>query len=279
MIKIEERADGVHICGYVNATGKPSRPIITPRGKVIEVIEERAFEQALRSNGEVTVSVDHDQSHIYASTRDNTLSVYEDAIGLHADVLVRDKDLIDIAKKGKIRGWSFGMYNVVDDMEQRADDIPIRHIKSLELDHITLVVHKQPGVKANVIFFDKRPASPEMQTKEVWIYDFRTNIHFTLKQHPMTEDDLADFVKCYNPENRYERSETWSEDNPEGRFRKYSIDNILKRDKLSLDIFWIKDKSLADLDNLPPADELADDIIENLQGALDSFKDLKAQLN
>ena len=95
----------------------------------------------------------------------------------------------------------------------------------------------------------------------------------------MTEDDLADFVKCYNPENRYERSETWSEDNPEGRFRKYSIDNILKRDKLSLDIFWIKDKSLADLDNLPPVDELADDIIENLQGALDSFKDLKAQLN
>ena len=136
----------------------------------------------------------------------------------------------------------------------------------------------KPGVKANVIFFDKRPASPEMQTKEVWIYDFRTNIHFTLKQHPMTETDLEDFVKCYNPENRYERSETWSEDNPEGRFRKYSIDNILKRDKLSLDIFWIKDKSLADLDNLPPADELADEIIENLQSALESFKELKAAL-
>lgn len=136
----------------------------------------------------------------------------------------------------------------------------------------------KPGVKANVIFFDKRPASPEMQTKEVWIYDFRTNIHFTLKQHPMTEADLEDFIKCYNPENRYERSETWSEDNPEGRFRKYSIDNILKRDKLSLDIFWIKDKSLADLDNLPPADELADDIIENLQGALESFKELKSTL-
>lgn len=136
----------------------------------------------------------------------------------------------------------------------------------------------KPGVKANVIFFDKRPASPEMQTKEVWIYDFRTNIHFTLKQHPMTETDLEDFVKCYNPENRYERSETWSEDNPEGRFRKYSIDNILKRDKLSLDIFWIKDKSLADLDNLPPVDELADEIIENLQSALESFKELKAAL-
>ena len=95
----------------------------------------------------------------------------------------------------------------------------------------------------------------------------------------MTETDLEDFIKCYNPENRYERSETWSETNLEGRFRKYSFDEITKRDKLNLDIFWIKDKSLADLDNLPPADELADDIIENLQGALDSFKDLKAQLN
>lgn len=136
----------------------------------------------------------------------------------------------------------------------------------------------KPGVKANVIFFDKRPASPEIQTKEVWIYDFRTNIHFTLKQHPMTEADLEDFIKCYNPENRYERTETWSETNLEGRFRRYSIDEIMKRDKLSLDIFWIKDKSLADLDNLPPADELADEIIENLQSALESFKELKAAL-
>ncbi|WP_295093311.1 class I SAM-dependent DNA methyltransferase [Ruminococcus sp.] len=136
----------------------------------------------------------------------------------------------------------------------------------------------KPGVKANVIFFDKRPASPDMQTKEVWIYDFRTNIHFTLKQHPMAEADLEDFVKCYNPENRYARTETWSDTNPEGRFRKYSIDDILKRDKLSLDIFWIKDKSLADLDNLPPADELADDIIENLQGALEIFKELKSAI-
>lgn len=137
----------------------------------------------------------------------------------------------------------------------------------------------KPGVKANVLFFDKRPASPEMQTKEVWIYDLRTNMHFTLKQHPMTDADLKDFIKCYNPKNRYDREETWSVDNPDGRFRKYSITDILNRDKTSLDIFWIKDKSLADLDNLPSLDELAGDIIENLQSALDSFKELQAQLD
>ena len=137
----------------------------------------------------------------------------------------------------------------------------------------------KPGVKANVIFFDKRPASPDRQTKDIWIYDFRTNIHFTLKQHPMSDADLQDFISCYNPENRHERKENWSEENPDGRWRKFSVDEILKRDKTSLDIFWIKDKSLADLDNLPDPDVLADDIIENLQSALESFKELKKQLN
>ncbi|MDO4203533.1 MAG: N-6 DNA methylase [Selenomonadaceae bacterium] len=136
----------------------------------------------------------------------------------------------------------------------------------------------KPGVKANVLFFDKKPASPDVQTKEVWIYDLRTNMHFTLKKNPMKDADLEDFISCYNPANRYDRTETWSELNPDGRWRRYSIDEIMSRDKLSLDIFWIKDKSLADLDNLPSPDELAVDIIENLQSALESFQELQAQL-
>ena len=104
-------------------------------------------------------------------------------------------------------------------------------------------------------------------------------MHFTLKQKPMKDADLEDFVQCYNPENRHQRKETWSEDNPDGRWRRYSIDDVLARDKTSLDIFWIKDRSLADLDNLPSPDVLAADIIENLQSALESFKELQAQLD
>ena len=136
----------------------------------------------------------------------------------------------------------------------------------------------KPGVKANVIFFDKCPASPDWQTKEVWVYDFRTNIHFTLKQHPMTDTDLEDFVCCYYPENRHQRKATWSEENPDGRWRRFSVEEILERDKCSLDIFWIKDKSLADLDNLPEPDVLAADIIENLQSALNGFQELMQQI-
>ena len=128
------------------------------------------------------------------------------------------------------------------------------------------------GVKANVLFFDNRAASKEVQTKDIWIYDYRTNIHHTLKKSPLTFEDLSDFIKCYNPENRNLRTETWSETNPEGRWRKFTYDEIIARDKTNLDIFWIKDKSLTDLDNLPDPDELAAEIIGNLEEGIAGFR-------
>ena len=137
----------------------------------------------------------------------------------------------------------------------------------------TGIFYKQ-GVKANVLFFDNKPASKEPWTKEVWIYDFRTNIHFTLKKNPMKFEDLQDFIKCYNPSNRHQRVETYSEENPEGRWRKFTYEEIIARDKTSLDIFWIKDKSLADLDNLPEPDILANEILEDLESSLESFREI-----
>lgn len=137
----------------------------------------------------------------------------------------------------------------------------------------------KPGVKANVLFFDNNPASKEPWTKEVWIYDYRTNIHHTLKKKPMKLEDLQDFITCYNPSNRNDRKETWSEDNPEGRWRKFTYDEIIARDKTNLDIFWLKDKSLADLDNLPDPDILANEIIENIEAGLESFKAVMETIN
>lgn len=135
------------------------------------------------------------------------------------------------------------------------------------------------GVKANVLFFDNHPASKTPWTREVWFYDYRTNIHHTLKKKPLRFEDLRDFIACYNPENRHNRQETWHEtDNPEGRWRKYSLEQIVARDKTSLDIFWLKDKSLADLDNLPEPDDLAEDIIENIEAGLASFREVLAGL-
>lgn len=151
-MKIEVRADGLHISGYVNVTGKLSRPVITPRGKVLETIEERAFEEAIKKSGEVTVQLDHDAGHVYARTSDSTLSLREDAIGLHADVLITDALVIEMARKGKLRGWSFGMYNVQDEMESRgADELPIRHVKGFILDHVSLIKDKVPCYAATSV--------------------------------------------------------------------------------------------------------------------------------
>lgn len=150
-MQLEFRADGAHISGYVNVTEKKSRPVITPHGKVIEEIEPRAFEEAIKRAGNITLTVDHDGSHVYAETSNGSLQLREDNIGLHADVLITDKTLISLAKEGKIRGWSFGMYNVQDEVEPRADDLPLRRIKALDLDHVTLVVNKQPIYSATSV--------------------------------------------------------------------------------------------------------------------------------
>jgi len=135
------------------------------------------------------------------------------------------------------------------------------------------------GVKANVLFFDRKPASEKPWTKEIWFYDLRTNMNFTLKTNPLRFEHLKEFIECYNPENRFNRKPTWNENNPDGRWRSFRYDEIMQRDKINLDIFWIKDKSLEDSEKIPDPDVLASDIIENLQSALEQFENIYRNLN
>nr|VFJ55942.1 MAG: type I restriction enzyme M protein [Candidatus Kentron sp. DK] len=130
------------------------------------------------------------------------------------------------------------------------------------------------GVKANVLFFDNKPAAREPWTRAVWFYDYRTNVHHTLKKNPMRLADLEDFIACYNPANRHRRRETWSDENQEGRWRRFGLEEIMARDKTNLDIFWLKDKDLTDLDNLPDPDILAMEIIENVEAGLADFREI-----
>lgn len=134
------------------------------------------------------------------------------------------------------------------------------------------------GVKANVIFFQRKAASETPWTKHVWFYDLRTNKHFTLKQNRLKRSDLDEFVACCKPDNRYEREATWSEDNPDGRWRAYSYDEIVARDKASLDIFWLRDESLEDSANLPEPRLLAEEIADDLRAALEQIEDVLADL-
>jgi type I restriction enzyme M protein len=127
------------------------------------------------------------------------------------------------------------------------------------------------GAKANVLFFDRKPASETPWTRTLWIYDLRTNKHFTLKTNTLTRPDLDDFVRCYNPENCHQRSET-------ERFRSFSYEDLIKRDKANLDIFWLRDDSLGDSSDLPDPAVLAAEIVEDLQAALDQFAQIAADL-
>jgi type I restriction enzyme M protein len=134
------------------------------------------------------------------------------------------------------------------------------------------------GVKANVLFFDKKPASATPWTRTLWIYDLRTNQHFTLKTNPLKRSDLDELVRCYNPENRHDRTSTWSDENPEGRWRAYGYDELIERDKASLDIFWLRDEALEDSANLPDPDVIAAEIVEDLRAALEEFEQIAAEL-
>jgi len=160
------------------------------------------------------------------------------------------------------------------------------------------------GVKANVLFFDKKPASETPWTKKLWIYDLRTNMHFTLKTSSLQRSDLDEFVKSYNPEDRHHRKATWKEKaspspqpspargegvknnrttsveevKGEGRWRSYNYDELVSRDKASLDIFWLKDESLEASDNLPDPDVIAQEIVEDLEAALEQFREIAGDL-
>ncbi len=127
------------------------------------------------------------------------------------------------------------------------------------------------GVKANVLFFDRKPASETPWTRELWIYDLRTNRRFTLKANPLTRADLDDFVACYNPENRLRREES-------ERFRRFTYDELVKRDKANLDIFWLRDESMEDTATLPPPDVIADEILEDLRAALEQLEEIAGDL-
>ena len=129
----------------------------------------------------------------------------------------------------------------------------------------------KPGVKANVLFFDRAPTQEEAATEALWIYDLRTNKHFTLKQNPLKRSDLDDFVEAYRPCDMVHREES-------ERFRRFAYEDLIARDKINLDIFWLKDDSLEDTDSLPSPDVVAAEIVENLQAALEQFTAVAAEL-
>lgn len=149
-MNVEIRADGIHFDGYVNVTGKMSKPVITPnRQRVVETIEERAFQTALSQTSNVELWLDHNPNRVIAQTKDGTMELREDQIGLRASGVITDTEVIQNAKQ--LRGFSFGIKKVKDQIEERADQLPVRRVKSFELGHVALLLRKNPAYSSTLI--------------------------------------------------------------------------------------------------------------------------------
>jgi type I restriction enzyme M protein len=142
------------------------------------------------------------------------------------------------------------------------------------------------GVKANVLFFDRKPAQEKPWTQKLWIYDLRTNLHFTLKENTLKRSDLDDFAACYFGEvgtdalPRVPNKEAAQQRRPTGnrmnrveteRFKSFTYEELTKRDKVNLDIFWLKDDALEESANLPAPEIIAADITADLEAAMEQF--------
>lgn len=148
-MKVEVRNGTVHISGYVNAVLRESHPVITPHGKANELVEERAFQRALEKTSNIPAWLDHNPNREIAITTNQSLELREDNIGLHADLVTSDPEVV--ANADKLTGWSWGFRNPKDTMEQREGKLPLRRISSFDLDHVALLLHKQPAYSATSV--------------------------------------------------------------------------------------------------------------------------------
>lgn len=131
--------------------------------------------------------------------------------------------------------------------------IRLKELENIQINLPPLSEQNRIIAKIEELFseLDNKPESESPQTKEIWYYDFRTNVHFTLRKNPLKYGDLQDFVNCYNSKYRSKHPSAWSSEKLDGRWRKFTYDELVARDKTSLDICWLRDESLYDLDNPP----------------------------
>lgn len=128
------------------------------------------------------------------------------------------------------------------------------------------------GVKANVLFFENRPASTTPQTRELWVYDLRTNQRFTLKTRTLKRKDLQPFVEAYYPEDRRKRVEAEN-------FKRYTYEELAERPGFNLDIWAsVKDESLSDPSSLPAPEVIAAQIVEDATAGIEAFAAVAAEL-
>ena len=190
-MRIEIRNDTVLLDGYVNAVDRDSRPVITPYGKVVERIEPRAFERALERAENVNLLLNHDKERKLGSTQEGNLQLFEDSIGLRAVCTVRDPEVVEKAREGKLKGWSFGEYVNKDRLEERADDIPRRIVQDLDLEEVSIIDDRMTPCYAGT--------SIEMRAGQDAVKESRTNeFRAVIERMFETPEETIDYAEYEN---------------------------------------------------------------------------------
>lgn len=197
-MRIEIRSDSVLLDGYVNAVGRDSKPIITASGKAVEQIEPGAFNNALKRADNIDLLLDHDENRKLGSTKDGNIELLEDNIGLRAICTVKDADVIDKARKGELRGWSFGMYVNTDNLEERAGAIPRRIVKDLDLFEVSIIDSRMSPCYVGTSIEQR---ADEEVTAERRSNEFKA-VTENMVETPEESIDYSDFEKRINNLNR-----------------------------------------------------------------------------
>ena len=171
-MRIELRSDSVVLDGYVNVTLRESRILPSPRGQFVEEIKPRTFERALMKNDSIDLLFNHDRSRKLGSTKEGNLELREDNVGLRAIATVTDSEVMEKARAGELRGWSFGFSSLKDEWSTKADGMQKRSIEEMDLFEVS-VLSKTPAYIATSI--ESRGEDDSVLT-ETRIEDFQAKI-------------------------------------------------------------------------------------------------------
>lgn len=200
-MNIRVTKDSVEIDGYVNAVERLSKPLNDRLGKFVERIKCGAFKRALERAEDVRILLNHDWTKDLGGTKDGTLELYEDAIGLHARAIITDKDVIKQARNGELVGWSFGFTD--RDVEQGEENgLTVRNVKDLNLYEVSLINRSRvPAYDGTLVAVRSADDSESVNIADVTESDIKIRVD---EEQPANEDNHAaengaiDYTKYYS---------------------------------------------------------------------------------
>lgn len=232
-MEIRFRNDSIEIEGYVNAVERNSKPLYSRIGRFIERICKGAFQRAIEKNNDIKLKLNHER--VIGGTADGTLELVEDSIGLRARAVVTDEEVVEDARNGNLRGWSFGFFDTPDGVETRSEDgLPLRVVKDMDLREVSIINNKKsPAYEGTLIVArsdDDVEFYGEINTDEITVREDTTEavkvngttLVNTLDVNPEAVKSVVGTILCpFSAESRSQQETEPPDDNKVIDYSKY----------------------------------------------------------